>query len=119
MEYNSFLSKIIDAGIEAAKRDYSKRIMHLKGAVEGFEACRDKNPDELLQLLRDATGRYQDAYNTQSEKFWYYSTFRSEVEWVCGCVSTYLFLNGEPPIASMTLRTAHQAIKVLKNHLEA
>ena len=53
MNYSEFLDRIIDEGKAAAIADYTKPrdADRLKGALEGFEACRGKLPHELKEVL--------------------------------------------------------------------
>ena len=51
MNYNDFLSRVIDDGIAAATADYADDEPRRIGAVAGFNACRQKSPEELLELF--------------------------------------------------------------------
>ena len=116
MEYNSFLKKIIDDGIEAVKRDYADSPEKAKGAVEGFEACRDKQPHELLQLLLDSNRRAGEAhFNADIDKYWELRCFALEVEWTCNCVSAALLSNNLPIITHPTARGVIKAAEILNN----
>ena len=69
MEYGEFLSRIVDDGIVAARRDYADRPDRLMGAVAGFEACRGRTPGELVDLLRRARGRTRQALLKEAEGY--------------------------------------------------
>ena len=45
MEFNKFIEKIVELGIEACKRDYKRANQKaiLKGSIAGFKACLGKN----------------------------------------------------------------------------
>lgn len=106
MTYEEFLTKAIDKGIDAAKRDYTKPEdkARLEGSIEGFEACRGKNPLELRQLMWDARVKTQAAYRRVNEKeisddeYWKIRCFEAEVEWTCNVVSAILTNSGGPSL---------------------
>lgn len=101
MNYDEFLTAVIERGIKGAKLDYEKKPSKLKGAVDGFTACRGKDPAMLKELLRRArqytngakvSRRTKDAVT--SDRYWEIRCFELEVEWVCNCVSVLLMNNG-------------------------
>ena len=101
MTYREFLRRVIDDGIDAAERDYAEDEAKRKGAVAGFEACRDKLPVELEQLLREANAEERKVMVTHSksperneDRIWSLKTRRAEIEWVCNCVSALLMNEG-------------------------
>lgn len=125
MNLQEFLDKVIDAGIEAARRDYNRpdQLHKLEGSIEGFEACRDKTPLGLLLLLkqvgedrnkymRNTFGR--DEKEEEIKKYWRLRCKELEVEWTCNCVSAILINQGLPPIITPTVRGTIQADKILK-----
>jgi hypothetical protein len=96
MNYNEFLIRIIDEGIEAAKADYigeSNKNM-LEGSIAGFTACKDKTPEELVEVWQKSSDNMNDAFREQKENYWYYRCFQLEVEWVCNVVSAMLMNEG-------------------------
>jgi hypothetical protein len=111
MNYNEFLTKVIDEGIEAATSDYTKESekLQLDGSIAGFNACRNKNPEELVEVYKLANKETADAFNSEKE-YWYYRCFQLEVEWVCNVVSAMLMNEGHSPILSW-LPTANGAMK--------
>lgn len=112
MDYNEFLEKIINEGIEAAKRDYKDELKK-DGSVCGFEICRGKNPIQLKKELERATEEQQKAYMNRDERYWWYRCFQAEVEWVCNVVSASLYNQGMPVIITPTARGMMQAAKIL------
>lgn len=96
MDYNEFLDKLIDKGIEAAKRDYHKPKDKDKreGAVAGFEACRGKSPLELRDLCEQARVNTHRAMTEELPDYWRHRCFECEIGWVCNCVSAILMNTG-------------------------
>lgn len=136
MTYEEFLARIIDDGIEAARRDYAKktRAAHLRGAVAGFEACRGKSPIELKVLLDRACMASHDAHDelVQGRRaspgstrpanlagYWEARCYELEVEWVCNCVSAMLYNEGHPVIVPPTARGTIRAAEVLARQSSA
>jgi hypothetical protein len=106
MDYDEFLTKVIDKGIAAAKADYSKPhdAPRLKGSIEGFEACRGKDPMELQKLLHEWRTKTHTAYHDVHEKkitddeYWRINSFEAEVGWVCNVISALLMNVGVGPL---------------------
>ncbi len=134
MTYEEFLNRVIDDGIEAAKRDYavgnygrSRKTRQpdptqkglLNGSVAGFEACRKKTPAELGELLAERhritaeAMRHHHAGELLIEEYWYARGFELEVEWTCNCVSAVLMNEGLPTIVPPTYRGYMQAAKIV------
>lgn len=117
MNLREFLSRVIDKGIEAAKRDYDQPgdADRLRGSLAGFEACRDKTPDELMQLLQEATRVTSEAHRREDSNYWETRSREAEIEWVCNVMSVVLVQNGfrqiVPPTAS-AMMTAHKILSM-------
>ena len=118
MTYDEFLKRVVDEGIEAARSDYTKPEdkPRLEGSIEGFEACRNKNPMELTVVLSDVRKATQQAYRDSGEgkisgdEYWKIRCREAEAEWVCNCVSALLANAGMPPIDSL-MPTARGVMK--------
>ncbi len=115
MSTGDFLTRVIDDGIAAAKADYSEpRQAHKRdGAVAGFEACRDKSPAELGELLTRARRDQMAAFDGPIETYWNRTCFMHEVEWVCNCVSAVLQNEGLPVIITPTARGYMKAASII------
>lgn len=122
MEFDKFLTKVIDMGIVAVKRDYIRPDQKaiLKGSIAGFEACRGKNTLELGVLLEEANSKSHDwmlksDHKSKKDiaKHWELRGFALEVEWVCNVVSASLYNQGLPTIINPTARGMMQAAKIL------
>lgn len=113
MDFESFLNRIIDAGLAAARKDYADKPDKLSGAVAGFEACRWKNSAELLGLLATARKEQSAAHLRHADDYWHYACYAAEVEWVCNCVSAALVNVGIDPITPVTARGMMKAAEVL------
>lgn len=111
MIYADLVTKIIDAGIEAARADYGKRADKpemLRGAIDGFEACRGKQPREIAELWQRA--ERSGMLTGDSAAYWYARCKVAEIEWVANVVSVGLQQQGLPPILSW-LPTARGVLK--------
>jgi hypothetical protein len=112
MNYNEFLTRVIDEGIEAAKTDYTEESdkQRLEGSIAGFEACRDKNPEELVRVWKKASDDVNNAFGDNERKYWWFRCFQLEVEWVCNVVSAMLLNEGRRPLLAW-LPTANGGMK--------
>jgi len=118
MGYTEFLTKVIDEGIEAAKSDYTEesKKLELEGSIAGFEACRNKSPEELIEVWNEASKKMNDAFGEQRDNYWWFRCFQLEVEWVCNVVSAMLMNQGKySPLLSWlpTVRGAMKAASIV------
>lgn len=113
MTHDDFLTQVINEGIAAARKDYANRPDKLNGAVAGFEACRDKNSQELKDLLEASLTAKKDARMRKATDYWWFVCYAAEVEWVCNCVSACLYNQGFPVIITPTARGMMQAAKII------
>lgn len=118
MNYDDFLTRVIEDGIESAKRDpdliaHPKR---LEGAIEGFEACRGKTIHELHGLhnkSENACFRAQNNADANLEDYWKLRYYSLQVEWVCNCVSAIMHAQGLPPIIPPTAQAYIKAAEIV------
>ena len=112
MDYQAFLTRVIDDGIVAAKVDYAKPEdnSQLRGSVEGFELCRGKQPAELRTIYDEANRIASEKALAHAEDYWFWRCRELEVEWVCNMVSAVIMNEGKPPLLSH-LPTARAVIK--------
>lgn len=112
MDYTEFLRRVIDEGIEAATSDYTKESekQNLEGSIAGFNACRDKSPEELVEVWQKASDDMNNAFNEQKDNYWWFRCFHLEVEWVCNVVSAMLYNQGHKPLLAW-LPTASAMMK--------
>lgn len=121
MTFDEFISKAIDEGIEAAKRDYTKprQKAKLEGSIEGFEACRGKSPVEIGEILKDAKRKTREARGRVHEKeikesdYWRIRCREAEIEWIANVVSAALVNQGFSPIVQPTARGAMTAARIV------
>lgn len=123
MDLITFINKVIDQGIEAAKADYVKpdQKKNLEGSIKGFEDCRGKSPTELKELLHVASKTANDIIFTDDvTEYWYYRCRALEIEWVCNCVSAILVNEGQAPLSSFlpTSRGVMKANEILRRSYE-
>lgn len=117
MNYKEFLERVINEGIEAAKKHYAKpeQKEKLAGSIAGFEDCRGRTPEELLWLVGESEKRTAEAYRKNPREYWKTRCFELEVEWVCNVVSAMLVNEGRKPILPQfpTARAVLKAAEIL------
>lgn len=115
MDLSFFLQRVIDEGIAAATKDYSRPNQKAQrdGSVAGFEACRNKNVEELRELLLATHTATEDARHRRAKDYWWYRCYESEVEWVCNCLSAVLRNEGLPIIVIPTARGFIKAADII------
>ncbi len=122
IHYSQLLDRIIDDGIAEVRVAYEDPKEHHKrdGAIEGFEACRNKTPMELVALWQDAEHQGQLLIRNRSgdeddreedvKIYWRQRYKALQIEWVCNVVSVGLTQAGHPPLMGH-LPTARAAMK--------
>jgi len=117
MNYDEFLSRVIDEGIEAVKEDYKgdtpAKKRKREGSVKGFEECRGKLPMELSDLFLEANRKTQQAYRDQGDDYWYWRCREAEIEWVCNVVSAAMENSGTRGIVPVTASGMRKAASIL------
>jgi len=120
MNYQEFLEKLINDGIDAVKEDYKPGDNRLKGSIKGFEECRGQPPDVLYTLLIESRKTADEKFiETQEgdkkgvDEYWYFQSRAGEIEWVCNSVSAMLVNQGLPPLIPPTCRGAMNAARIL------
>lgn len=103
------LSFAIDDGIEALRERHAGRLgadlMRFEGGRDGFEACRGREPHELVETLAAATMRRETARQAGAADYWYHRYFEVQVEYVASVMSAALLQHGLPPIATVTAQS--------------
>lgn|SRR5512135_803704 len=100
MEYLTALDAVIRRGIEGCKKTYRDAPSKLEGSIQGFEACRDKTPEELSKLLDEAHKQTEAARHQaherklSSQEFWKIRHMELQIEWTCNCMSVWLIESG-------------------------
>lgn len=113
MNFDAFLTRIIDDGIAACSESYKNDKQKREGAVAGFNACRGRTIFELRQTLFVAQRAADNARAVDRDNYWYLRCFHAEVEWVCNVVSSALQNQGEEPIVIPTARGYMKAAEIL------
>jgi hypothetical protein len=117
MNYDQFLERVINDGVEAAKADYTKprQQPHLHGSVAGFEACRYKTPVQLAVLLQEAETATRESRHAKDEPdtYWFKRCYELEIEWVCNVVSAMLHNQGQTVIVPVTARGMMKAAEIV------
>lgn len=118
MDLGTFIDKVIEHGIVAAKADYTRpdEKRSLEGAIRGFEDCRGKSPAELRELLQEANqAASKRMFAEDVTDYWYYRCRALEVEWVCNCVSAILINESQTPLTGFlpTCRGVMKAAEIL------
>ena len=78
MTYQDFLSQVIESGIKAARSDYKPGSDKLRGAVDGFDLCRGKDPVALALTLKTVGEDVRKAYREQADDYWYWRCREAE-----------------------------------------
>ncbi len=114
MDYETFLNRVIDDGIAAAKTDYAHDDEKREGAVAGFEACRGKAPAKIIELLAGAARAAHEARRSfERTGYWRARCYELEIGWVANVVSAALVNEGKAPIVSVTARGMMKAADIL------
>lgn len=117
MQYIEFLTRVIDEGIASATDSYAEKDpAKLRGALLGFEACREKSPAELRALLSETARRADklvDRSKFSLDDYWEARSAAGEIEWVCNVVSAALTSAGALPIVAVTVRGFMKAASIL------
>lgn len=123
MIYQDFLHQLIKEGIAAARADYQGDRDHhqakLAGSIDGFEACRGKQPKEILELLEQAKVHSEQAFIRVNEKeisdgeYWKTRCYMMEIEWMANCVSAMLVNQGLPPVVYPTYRAVLAVARIV------
>jgi hypothetical protein len=109
----AFITRVIDDGIAAAIEDYGAQTDKGRGALAGFELCRDKTPEQLPGALAEARALQAAAFEQESPSYWFWACRAAEIEWVVNCVSAVLSSSGYPPLIPPTVRGARKAAEIL------
>lgn len=112
MNYREFLDRLVNHSRESAADFYASSDKYcLEGAFAGIEACRDKSPPELSDLLERARKVRRSAFHKTSvmSRYWRVTSFLFEVEWICDVVSFVLLNEEMEPIIRPTIRAAKTA----------
>ncbi len=121
MNYHEFLDRVVNDGIEAAKKDYSRpdQESKLRGSIQGFEDCRGKSPTEIGEILKKADKRTFEASirvhegEISDQEYWAVRCRELEIEWVANVVSAMLMNQGLPVIVVPTARGAMKASEIV------
>ena len=92
--YDQLLDRVIADGIAEVREAYADPKDHHKrdGAIDGFEACRGKTPDQLVELWQEAgrrADRRMDA-TVPIETYLHHRYFQLQVEWCLNVLSVGL-----------------------------
>ncbi len=95
--YTQLLNCVITDGVAAARVDYaSDPDGKLRGAIEGFEACRDKTAAEIVNLHRNAERAAREHHGAGD--YWRYRCAALEMEWVLNVLSAGLAQLDQDPL---------------------
>lgn len=101
------LNFVIDDGIESLREQCiaPDRRMRFEGGQAGFEACRGKEPAEMLELLAEASAKRHAAQIVNAPDYWWHRYYEVQIEYVASVMSAALAQHGLPPIVSITARS--------------
>lgn len=93
-DYYEVLDSIINDGIAEISyimdKPYDKH--KLAGAIAGFNACRNREPLELVEIHKETNGYLREMIKggrTNADEYWWFRYYRLEVEWVCDVISAF------------------------------
>ena len=108
--YKQLLDRVISDGIVAARIDYADKPYHLSGAVDGFEACRNKTVLEIIEIHKIAERQAREAHARSTDDYWAKRCYVLEVEWILNVLSVGFTKLGFPPLLPH-LPTARAVLK--------
>lgn len=116
--YAELLDRIISDGIAEVREAYTDPKDHHKrdGAIEGFEACRGRSPDQLVALWTEAERQSRQIVEQcrqgqrDGRDYWKQRYKTLQLEWACNVISVGLTGMGRPPLLAH-LPTARAAMK--------
>jgi hypothetical protein len=98
MRLSHFRDRIIDDAAASAFTVYAGDIQKRDGFLAGLEACRDKSPGELAEMLVAANTAMDAAQRGNHPRQGEAIAFRAAVLWVCECVSCAMADLGREPL---------------------
>jgi hypothetical protein len=119
MSHNDLLNAIIDDGLEDVRQTYTNPVyrqrLKQQGAIEGFESCRGKTEEELLQLLQRVKQDTIQAVQPTAPDYWRVRYIELQVEWVLKVLSAARYGQGLSPIPSIPVmgRALRKAADIL------
>lgn len=120
IDYAGFLDRVIDLGMEAARRDYADDPAKRDGALAGFEACRGREVPGLVDLLDRARRQTEEALRRAQagemsmDEYWRANCYEAEIDWTANCVSVLLACAKQPVIVAPTVGAARLVYGILK-----
>lgn len=119
LRYQDFLALVIDESKLVASNCFRFSDPYAEsGALAGLEACRDKSPPQLSELLERSYRVHHTAlHETVMQRYVKITAFLHEVLWVCTVISCVLVNQGIDPIVPPTLKAARVAERISKSGL--
>lgn len=113
MNLDDALTKIINFGVEAVRRDYANDERKRDGAILGFTECRGLSLAGISALHREADQKSNEARRDQAADYWYWRCRALEIEWVANVLSAILMNEGRPVIVQPTGRGFLMAARIV------
>ena len=123
MTYEQLLDRIISDGLTEVHEAYNTpEDCHKRdGAIEGFEACRNKTPPELVALwttTEEETRQIRAACREnrrEQQDYWRIRYKELQIEFVCNVISVGLTSSGQAPLLPHlpTLRGARKYTEIV------
>lgn len=112
MNFQELLTAVIERGKAAVYVDYAKHPDKLRGALAGFDACRDLDAGDLTTVLSNARVETHRAHLEDDPKYWEIRCYEAEIEWVCNCMGAYLGRSiANVPVTVRGVMNIHTIIK--------
>lgn len=115
MDRNELLNAVIDDGIEECRHTYLRPDQRdkLQGALEGFEACRGKSDEELLETLQRYDALVRAKMEQRAGDYWRHRMAMLQVEWTLNVLSAAAHAHGRPTAVTPTARGMMKAAQIL------
>lgn len=103
MDYNTFLIKVLNNGIENSIKKYNDITdkLRLDGAISALKACEKRTPIQLKSLLESSRQNTRKAFKLR-DNYWYYRSYELHVEWVCRHIAVAFPSSGLGRVVSST-----------------
>jgi hypothetical protein len=116
--YKQLLDRVISDGITEVRVVYADPEDHHKrdGAIEGFEACREKSPAQLVELWRETEAEAAQMRNVHADDlkaYWRLRYKALQIEWVLNVLTVGFQKLGYRPLLGH-LPTARAVMKYVE-----
>ncbi len=119
MTRDEVLEQVIERGIAEVLEAYPLGSSRQIGAMEGFEVCRGKTPEQMIERLalmelerRGLADRITEAEDEDRSDYWRHRYAMLQVEWCLNCLAAWEWMNGAK---SFTWLPAQPTLRAYEN----